>query len=66
VALNEAILKKQRDENQQKNRDRINQALKIRGLPAWNEGEPQPKIDFDFIKDESLKVMADFISIKKS
>ncbi len=66
VALNEGILKKQRDENQQKNRDRINQALKIRGLPAWNEGEPQPKIDFDFIKDESLKVMADFISIKKS
>lgn len=66
ITLNEEALKKERDENQRKNRERINEGLKIRGLPVWKEGEPQPVIDFDFIKDESLKVMADFISIKKS
>ena len=65
VTLNEEALKKERDENQRKNRERINEGLKIRGLPLWKEGEPQPVINFDFIKDESLKVMADFISIKK-
>jgi len=65
VSLNEAVLKKERDENQQKHRARINEGLRIRGLPQWKEGEPQPKVDFDFIKDESLHVMADFISLKR-
>lgn len=65
VSLQESTLKKERDENQQKNRARINEGLRIRGLPQWKEGEPQPKIDFDFILDESLKVMADFIVIKR-
>ncbi|HLW49893.1 MAG TPA: carboxy terminal-processing peptidase [Sphingobacteriaceae bacterium] len=65
VSLNEAILKAERDENQRKNRERINEGLRIRGLAPWKEGEPQPKIDFDFIMDESLHVMADFISMKR-
>jgi len=65
VSLNEAILKAERDENQRKNRERINEGLRIRGLAPWKEGEPQPKIDFDFIMDESLYVMADFISMKR-
>lgn len=64
VSLNEAQLNSQRDENQRKNRERVNEGLRIRGLPLWEEGQPQPKIDFDFIKDESLIVMADFIQLR--
>lgn len=65
VSLHEAVLKKERDENQRKNRERINEGLRIRGLPQWKEGEPQPKIDFDFIRDESLNVMTDFITMRR-
>src|SRR5690606_14942280 len=66
VSLNERTLKEERDSNQRKNRERINEGLRIRGLPLWMAGEPQPKIDFDFIRDESLNVMTDFIALKRS
>lgn len=65
VSIQQDKLKKERDENQRKNRDRINEGLKIRGLPLWEEGQPQPKVDFDFIKDESLSVMADFLKLSQ-
>jgi len=61
VSLKESELKKERDDNKAKNRDRINKELALRGLPLWKEGQPQPKTDFDYILDESLNVMADFI-----
>ena len=64
VSIQEEKLKAERDDNQRRNRERINEGLRMRGLPLWNEGEPQPTVDFDFIKDESLKVMADFIQLK--
>lgn len=66
VSIQQDKLKIERDENQKKNRDRINEGLKIRGLPLWEEGQPQPKVDFDFIKDESLSVMTDFIRISQN
>lgn len=66
VSLNERTLKEERDNNQRKSRERINEGLRIRGLPLWMAGAPQPKIDFDFIKDESLNVMTDFIALKRS
>lgn len=62
VSLAEDKLQEERDLNQQKNRARVNEGLRIRGLPLWQEGQPQPTIDFDFIKDESINVMADFIA----
>lgn len=66
VSLNEEKLKAERDENQKRQRERVNEGLRIRGLPLWMAGEPQPKTDFDFIKDESLLVMADFIALKQA
>jgi carboxyl-terminal processing protease len=57
--------KKERDDNQKKNRDRVNALLKQRGLPLWEEGKPQPKMEFDFVQDESAKVMTDFIIQEK-
>lgn len=53
--------KKEKDDNLKKNRDRINALLKLQGKPAWEEGKSQPKIDLDFVKDESAKVMTDYI-----
>ncbi len=66
VSLQQEKLQKERDENQAKHRARINEGLKMRGLPLWMEGEPQPTIDFDFIKDESLKLMQDYVALLRS
>lgn len=65
ISLKELDLKKEREDNQAKNRSRINEILKIRGLPLWEEGKPQPKVDFDFIKDQSLIVMAEYLQLSK-
>lgn len=66
VSLNEEALKKEREDNRIKNRERINKQLAYQGLPLWEEGESQPQNDFDFILDESLMVMADYIRLKES
>ncbi|GGH30888.1 tail-specific protease [Sphingobacterium alkalisoli] len=63
ISLNEIKLKKERDDSMAKNRARINKVLELRGLPLWKEGEPQPKVEFDFLLDESLNVMSDFIPL---
>lgn len=64
ISLSEVKLKQEREKNKAKNRARINKELELRGRPLWKEGEPQPKIDFDFILDESLNVMVDYIGLK--
>lgn len=66
ISLNQVKLMQERDKTRAKNRARINKGLELRGLPLWKEGEPQPKTDFDFILDESLNVMADYIRLKRS
>ncbi len=65
ISLNEVDLQKERDKAKAKNRARINKGLELRGLPLWKEGEPQPKIEFDFVLDESLNVMSDLIRVVK-
>lgn len=64
ISLNQDVLKKEREANVEKNRERINNQLAYQGLPLWEKGKPQPKNDFDFILDESTRVMADFIRLK--
>ena len=65
VSLNEAKLKAEREKNRLKLRDRINKQLAFEGKPLWKEGQPQPKVEYDFVLDESAKVMVDFINLKK-
>ena len=65
VTLNEAQLKKERDEQEANNLARENATRIAHGLPALKKGEVRPKDDIDFIRDESLKIMADFIQLKK-
>jgi len=65
ISLNEAKLKSEREKNRLKLRDRINKQLAFEGKPLWKEGQPQPKVEYDFVLDESAKVMVDFINIKK-
>ena len=65
ISLNEVKLKKERDENKAKNRNRINKLLELHNMPLWKEGQPQPKVEFDFILEESLNVMKDLITVKK-
>lgn len=62
ISLKQDELKKEREQNRKKNRARVNKGLELRNLPLWKEGEPQPKTDFDFILDESLNVISDYIS----
>src|SRR5690606_11128579 len=71
VTLNEAKLKKERDENEARNKKRNDARRIAAGLPVKVEDvEEKAKIDkklnVDFIADESLKVMADMISLSKN
>ncbi|MCZ4243360.1 carboxy terminal-processing peptidase [Pedobacter sp. HCMS5-2] len=62
VTLNEAKLKQERDAKEAKSLARQNELRALRGLPAIKKGEKAVKQDsFDFIEDESLHVMADFM-----
>ncbi|QPH37788.1 carboxy terminal-processing peptidase [Pedobacter endophyticus] len=62
VPLNEAKLKAERDAQEAKSLARQNELRALRGLPAIKKGEKVTKQDtFDFIEDESLKVMGDFM-----
>ncbi len=62
ISLNEEKLKQEREEDQTKNRERINKGLALRNLPLWKEGEPKPKINFDLVLDESLSLMTYYIA----
>lgn len=64
ITLNEAQLKKERDEQEAKSLSRENQRRASKGLAPLKKGEAKPKDDIDFIRDESLQIMADFISLK--
>ena len=66
VSLNEGKLKAERDSLDAKALERANILRVARGLPALKKGDKIKKEDaFDFVEDESLHVMADFIQIKK-
>ncbi|MNJ00422.1 hypothetical protein D3C73_1597420 [compost metagenome] len=60
--MNEAKLKAERDAQEAKSLARQNELRALRGLPAIKKGDKITKQDaFDFIEDESLKVMGDFM-----
>jgi carboxyl-terminal processing protease len=62
VTLNEAQLKAERDAQEVKSLARVNELRTARGLPVIKKGEKTTKQDaFDFIEDESLHVMGDFM-----
>lgn len=65
VSLQESVMKKERDDLEAKNLERANERRKLKGLPPLKKGDPIPKTNYDFIEDESLKVMADFVSLEK-
>jgi carboxyl-terminal processing protease len=65
ITLNEVKLKKEREEQEAKNFARENQVRIARGLAPLKKGETKPKEQSDFIQDESLKIMADLIQLKK-
>lgn len=64
ITLNEVALKKERDEQEAKSLARENQRRAANGLQPLKKGEPKPKDDIDFIRDEGLQIMADYIQIK--
>ncbi|WP_256010932.1 carboxy terminal-processing peptidase [Desertivirga xinjiangensis] len=66
VTLNEQKLKKERDEQEAKTLARNNARRALQGLPPLKKGEVKPKDDNDFIQDESLQVMGDFIKLNES
>lgn len=63
VTLQIDKLKKEREENQAKNRERINESRQFRRLGILQPGDTNSD-EYDFMKDETLKVMTDYISIK--
>ena len=65
VTLNEAQLKKERDEKEAFNLARDNAIRASQGLPPIKKGEVKPKNVVDFIRDESLQIMGDYMQIKQ-
>ncbi|MES2456666.1 MAG: carboxy terminal-processing peptidase [Bacteroidota bacterium] len=66
VTLNQAKLKAERDSLEVKNLARTNKLRALRGLPAVKKGDKINKEEtLDFVEDESLKVMADFMNLGK-
>ena len=64
VSLNQAKLKAERDSLEAKALERTNMLRASRGLPAVKKGAKITKEEsFDFIEDESLQVIADFMQI---
>jgi carboxyl-terminal processing protease len=64
VTLNEAALKKQRDDDEQKAFDEENDKRIALGLPALKKGETKPKNeDLDFVKIEGGQIIADYVNI---
>ncbi|WP_317130915.1 carboxy terminal-processing peptidase [Pedobacter frigoris] len=62
VSLNQAKLKAERDSLEAKSLARTNLLRASRGLPALKKGDKIKKEEsFDFIEDESLQVMGDFM-----
>lgn len=67
VSLNEVKLKKERDSLEIKNLSKTNMLRAARGLPPVKKGDKVKKEEsFDFVQDESLKVIADLLQLKKT
>ena len=64
ITLNEAQLKKERDEQEERSLQRENQRRAAKGLAPLKKGEAKANDDIDFIRDESLHIMADYIQMK--
>jgi carboxyl-terminal processing protease len=66
VTLNPVKLKAERDSLEAKSLAQTNLVRVSRGLPAIKKGDKVKKEEaYDFMEDESLKVMADLIEMKK-
>ncbi len=64
VTLNEAKLKAERDLLEAKALARANQLRAAKGLPQLKKGDKPTKEEiFDFVQDESLRVMVDFMKL---
>lgn len=67
VTLNEAKLKAERDALEAKNLARLNNLRAAKGLPPVKKGDKATKEEpFDFVQEESLKIMADFIKMTEN
>ena len=64
VTLNEELLKKQRDDDDQKSFERDNLRRAALGLKPLKKGETKPKNeDLDFIKIEAGQIVTDYINL---
>ena len=64
VPLNEDVLKKQRDAEDQKIFDRGNEERTALGLPQLKKGQAKPRNeDLDFVKIEAGQIISDYVTI---
>lgn len=64
ITLNEAKLKAERDALEAKALTRLNSLRAARGLPPVKKGDKATKEEpFDFVQEESLNIMADFMKL---
>ena len=64
VTLNEAQMKKERDDDEKKAFDRDNDKRTALGLPALKKGQTKPRNeDLDFVKIEAGQIIADYANM---
>ena len=64
ITLNEAKLKKERDDLEAKSYERLNKLRASRGLAPVKKGDKTIKEEaFDFVQEESLKIMVDLMKL---
>lgn len=65
--LNEEYLKKEREENENKNLTRENERRQARGLEALKKGDPKPKGEkaYDYVLEESCLIVSDYLKAIK-
>ncbi len=67
ITLNETKLKAERDALEAKSLARLNQVRAEKGLAPLKKGEKSPKEEAsDFIEDESMNIMVDFMKLNES
>ncbi len=64
VSISETVLKKQKEEQEEKSLARENARRLTRGLPLLKKGESKPakEENYDFVREEAMKIMNDYIT----
>ncbi|MGE9516029.1 MAG: carboxy terminal-processing peptidase [Solitalea-like symbiont of Tyrophagus putrescentiae] len=63
IVLNEKELQKENEKEAFENLNQYNKRRKLLNLKPVKKGEKRPKLEYDFLKEEGIKILIDFVSL---